>query len=808
MTSSLTSSSSENDRQTNVVSEVADDVLVARYTADGGGIWERLHDHLVEVGERSGHFANAFGAAQLGRLLGRWHDLGKASDAFQVYIRDSVAGRPTSTVDHSTAAAQLAAEFGPIGHLLAPLLAGHHGGLPDAVQMSGQSGRLHKTLEPWREIAKRHLADLMDDDGLANQRPPFDVAAIESERRGFALATFGRMLFSALVDADSLVSERLENPEREDQRRSIDLSRIGVAFDHAMADFAATAESTDLNLTRAEILAACRAAAKSERGLFSLTVPTGGGKTFASLAFALDHVRHQTTLENDQPPMQGIVYAIPFTSIIDQTTHNFRDLLGELGDESVLEHHGQIIRERSDGERDEPHLLDLAAENFDHPLIVTTNVQLLESLFAAKRSRCRKLHNLAGRVLIFDEAQTLPMRLLKPTLFMLRELVERYGCTVVLCTATQPALTQSDRLPFGLPTVREIINEPAKLADRLKRVEVSKLGSLDDDQLVDRLANHDQVLCIVNSRRHAADLATELGRQLDDRTSVIHLSTRMCGAHRRERIAEIRRRLKRSEPCRVVSTQLIEAGVDVDFPVVYRDRCGLDSLAQAAGRCNREGKLVDPDGRPAPGHVHLFEADDVTLGGYLLETWQVASKMLPDIPEADLLTPSTMRRYFERRIDDTATRDGSESVDPFDRDRTNGRVVECFPFTRDLAFNYRTAAERYRLIEDEGIRIVVPYGEGHDLLEQIEAIAKRPAEARFVSRDLHRRLQPFSVSLYEHEFDALLAAGCVHDPLADAADEPIGSILPFLNDSTRYDERLGLRLDAAGSMDTDSHFVL
>ena len=434
--------------------------LVTRYAPNHGGIWEGLADHLVAVGELGGKSAAAFGAGKWGRLLGRWHDLGKASDAFQSYLRRSVAGESLHKIDHSTVAAQLAAEHGQPGRLIAPLLAGHHGGLPDAAAMNGVTGRLSKSVPTWQPQAEAHLPGLLDDEGLAEWSLPFDLPAIGADRGGFALATFARMLFSSLVDADSLVSERLEHPEREAIRQPRTVQEIGETFDEAVQAFADDAERPELNIIRAGILAACRAAAKGDRGFYSLTVPTGGGKTIASLAFALDHVRHHA---RDEQPMRGVVYAIPFTSIIDQTARVFCDLVGE---DAVLEHHGQVLREPKEkvNETEKLHPLDLAAENFDHPLVVTTNVQLLESLFAAKRSRCRKLHQLAGRVLIFDEAQTLPVALLKPTLMMLRELVDRYGCTVVLCTATQPMLTKSARLPFGLPSVREIVADPSELA--------------------------------------------------------------------------------------------------------------------------------------------------------------------------------------------------------------------------------------------------------------------------------------------------------------------------------------------------------
>ncbi len=402
------------------------------------------------------------------------------------------------------------------------------------------------------------------------------------------------MLFSTLVDADFLDTELFMNRERAGLRpeEPASCATLLERLDRHLEEKLRKAADTPVNRQRAEILAFCRERANEAPGFFSLNVPTGGGKTLSSLAFGLSHAVSKG--------LRRVVYAIPFTSIIEQTADVFRQALGDLG-EQVLEHHGNLD---SDDPTRQSDRLRLAAENFDATLVVTTNVQLFESLFASRPSRCRKLHRLARSVIILDEVQALPPRLLDPTLAALEELVRNYGTTVVLCTATQPAFEKRARFPIGLEGVKPIIDDPDSLHRSLRRTSVELLGRVENPELVGRLRGERQALCIVNSRRHASDLFTLLG----DPDS-LHLSASMCAAHRAQVVAEIRRRLLAGEPCRVISTQVIEAGVDVDFPAVYRAAAGLDSIAQAAGRCNREGRLETPDGQPRLGRVFFFDYD-------------------------------------------------------------------------------------------------------------------------------------------------------------------------------------------------------
>lgn len=458
---------------------------------------------------------------------------------------------------------------------------------------------------------------------------------------------------------------------------------------------------------------------------------------------------------------ERIIYAIPFTSIIEQTASVFRDVFNNLGEDVILEHHSNVDPDKESARS------RLATENWDAPLVVATNVQLFESLFAAKTSRCRKLHNIVNSVIILDEAQTLPIDRLRPCLAVLEELARNYGCTIVLCAATQPAIHHADDFPIGLKDVYEIIPQPGRLYTDMKRVSVRQLGKLTDDELAEKLSKHDAFLTIVNTRRHAAELYRELVGRLDDDAGLYHLSTLMCGRHRADVIAEIRRRLADRKPCRVISTQLIEAGVDVDFPVVFRAMTGLDSIAQAAGRCNREGRL-------SSGTVYVFEPADVKLFGYLKSIAQTAQEVAPDFD--DLLDPAAVYKYFQLHY----WKQSGEN--DWDKTREHG-VMKCFPFSNDLEFQFRTAAERFRLIEETGRTIFVPYGDdGQRLVEQLRA-PNLPAPAL---RGVLRRLQRYTVTLYEELFKLMWRDIEDHDRY------------PFLANTNNYDDKLGLRIDRPG----------
>ncbi|MAT69398.1 MAG: CRISPR-associated helicase/endonuclease Cas3 [Planctomycetaceae bacterium] len=732
--------------------------------------WEPLNDHLRMVASRAAEFAGAFHSFDWGELAGRWHDVGKYSAAFQAYLGAtdddaSLADQIPGRVDHSTAGAQHAARAVPeLGRILAYVIAGHHAGLADSDKLDQ---RLAKRVEPYDDAPASLLA-----------APPLDLPrlsldASDRQRGSFQFAFFTRMLFSVLVDADFLATEAFLQPQQATERALPlpTLDRIATVLDDHLAELGRCAPDTAVNRCRCEVLAACRDAADLPPGFFSLTVPTGGGKTLASLAFALTHARRHG--------LRRIVYAIPFTSIIEQTSGVFRRALKELGplrDATVLEHHSNLDPHKQDSRHPRAQQIRLAAENWDAPLVVTTNVQLFESLLANRTSRCRKLHRLAGSVIVLDEAQALPVELLRPCLATLRELAADYGVTVVLCTATQPALARRDGFPIGLQGVREIVPEPAKLYQRMRRVETHQLGELDDAELVAELVRHDTLLCIVNTRPHAADLFAMLRAAEPNVEGLFHLSTRMCGAHRQKTITEIRRRLAEKRPCRVISTQLIEAGVDVDFPVVFRATAGLDSIAQAAGRCNREGLL------PA-GALYLFEPAGRRLFGYLASTAATAREVLPEF--ADPLDPVAVEQYF--RLHYWKQGQGRDPRAAWD-DR---RVMECFPpEVERLAFDFRTAAERFRFIDDASQAVFVPWGEGAKLIERLRTAGPE--------RWLLRQLQRHSVGLFDHDYRALVAAG-------DIAELAVGYAV--LDNSEVYDKQLGLRVDRPGHREADSMIV-
>lgn len=701
--------------------------------------WEPLEEHLENVGRLAGEYASSFGAAQWGRLAGLWHDIGKYSVAFQHYLaaagsNDQHQADAAGKVDHSTAGAQHANGVGALGRFLAYVIAGHHVGLPDGVAgTAGLADRLRKRVEPWDGAP----ADLL-------QQPIPAAPTLEAEggrsRQAFSVAFFTRMLFSCLVDADFLATEQFMAPERAASRPSgvAQLPALLDRLDGYLDQLQSQVNLTPVNQHRREILAACRAKTVSSPGFFSLHVPTGGGKTLSSLAFAL---RHAT-----KHGLRRVVYAIPFTSIIEQTAIEFRKALGEL-EGAVLEHHSNID---SDDPIRQSVTSRLAAENFDAAIIVTTNVQLFESLFAARTSRCRKLHRLARSVIILDEVQTLPPNLLAPTLAALEELVRNYGATVVLCTATQPAVERREGFSIGLDGIQPIIDKPLELHRSLRRTEITTIGFLDDAQLVGRLRQEHQVLSVVNSRGHSAAVYRLLGDP-----DALHLSASLCGAHRSNIIAEIKSRLKAGAPCRVVCTQVIEAGVDVDFPVVYRAAAGLDSVAQAAGRCNREGGLKDGEDRPRPGRVVVFDYDDHAhrvppfIGRAAAHFREIQADHA-----ADLLAPSAVDAYFRLHY----WQQGGDAGEGWDRGRGGLSVMRCFGGEDGdpLHHQFRQAAERYRIIDDIQTPILVPYGDkGQSLIGRLIHMPQPPARA------FDREAQRYVVAVWNHVFRRLQDSGSV-----------------------------------------------
>jgi CRISPR-associated endonuclease/helicase Cas3 len=478
-----------------------------------------------------------------------------------------------------------------------------------------------------------------------------------------------------------------------------------LKLDAYLARISAKAEPTPVNRLRTDVLRACRAAARHPPGLFSLTVPTGGGKTLSSLAFALEHARAYG--------LRRVIYAIPFTSIIEQNARVFREAVGA---DAVLDHHSAL------GPRPEAETARsrLAGENWDAPLVVTTTVQLFESLFANRTSQLRKLHNLAASVLVLDEAQALPPGVLRPVTAVLDQLVKYYRCSVVLCTATQPALGKVFR---DLPRSVEIAPDPPALFRALDRVDIGMPAPTERwswDQIAAEITESPQALAIVNTRRDCRTLYSRLP------PGAVHLSTWQCAAHRALLFRQIRRRLLAGQELRVVSTSLVEAGVDFDFPVVFRAMTGLDSLAQAAGRCNRNGRLDK-------GRFVVFRPDGAKAWGHIAQAIEAAEATLRHHGERPF-DPAAFERFFEELY----WAKGEEALDKYRIAQLLGLGAERPREGDPLDFRYRTAAECFRMIEDDQETLVVPYDRA--ARTAIETL-RRDGPDRY----LLRRLQSFTV---------------------------------------------------------------
>lgn len=737
--------------------------MYVSHVAEDGRI-EEVADHLREVAEMAAEFARPFGADSWAYLAGMAHDIGKYSAEFQNRIL-----REGRKVDHSTAGAyELYAQAGL--PLLSFCAAGHHGGLPDSgtlAELEGPTllGRFRKAKDGELPDYRAYAGEIALPEAVSLSFG--SMAAFDP----FSYAFLTRMVFSCLVDADFLCTERFMQGSPREQLDTDSLEMLSERLEDKIRSF--YPPQGDLNETRCAILDACAEAASDAPGVFSLTVPTGGGKTYASLRFALRHAIA------DGHGMRRVVYAIPYTSIIEQNAAVFREVVGP---SNVLEHHGNFD---FDNAGEDGGLLRLATENWDAPVVVTTNVQLFESLYASKTSRCRKLHNIANSVIVLDEAQMLPTKQLLPCVRALAELVHRYGCTVVLCTATQPSLGEMFA-SYGCP-VREIAPEPQALNERLRRTEYRFLGRIEDEELADRLASHEQVLCVVNSRKQVRVLYDSVREATDDEDGTFHLSTLMHSVHREKILAKIRLRLDEGRTCRVISTSLIEAGVDVDFPVVYRALAGVDSMVQCAGRCNREGKrsacesavyLFEPGtsyGMPNDTNQKRAIARSAMLGmGLAMEEVTSAD----DGVACDIGSLEAIASYFDQLHELRRERLDAENVledlTEFGRAALlEGRSIPLIPF--------KDAADRFRMIEDGSSSVIVPdpaiEQELHDL------------RAGFGSRSSMRRMARYSVGLYDNDIKALQSAGAVR--LVD------GDVYELV-DSGLYRESTGLDASDAG----------
>ena len=727
--------------------------------------WQTLQSHSVNVGEMAAEFARVFGAQEIACQTGRLHDLGKYSEAFNHRLHGG------SSVDHATAGAKIAIERwgNVIGKLMAFCIAGHHAGLANG---NGE-GDNRRTLK--HRLALQFGADIPTLDNLWQQeiKLPQNLSApplkADAHHPFFSYAFFTRMLYSCLVDADYLDTEafylNLENKASE-RGGYPKLNALQHNFNQFINDFrrriAQAPEQTEaekrnaaLNRLRSEILDHAVEQAAQPQGLFTLTVPTGGGKTFTSMSFALEHAKRHD--------MRRVIYVIPFTSIIEQNAAEFRKAFGELGEQAVLEHHSTFDDGKLQNEATKDKLR-LASENWDAPIVVTTAVQFFESLFADRSSRCRKLHNIAGSVIILDEAQMLPLNLLLPIMQAIKELAQNYRCSVVMCTATQPAVQAENGFYRGFENVREIAPKPTALFDKLRRTTVQYIGTQTDVDLLTKLAEHPKMLVIVNNRRHARSLYDQ-AKHLD---GTFHLTTLMCAKHRSQKLDEIRGRLKNGEPCRVIATSLIEAGVDVDFPLVMRAEAGLDSVAQAAGRCNREGK------RPSENSfVWIFAPEDKWQAPPELATQAAVMRLTADSFSDDLLSTQAVAAYFAELYQLKGNELDNKKILKMHNDRG-----------QSLDFPFQTIADKFRMIESHMQPLIIPFdGEAENLISSLH-------HADHIG-GLLRKLQPYTVQIPEKALAALYKAGRI-EPINE---KNFGKQFYTLIGLDLYDDVAGLSWD-------------
>lgn len=724
-----------------------------------GGKPHDLRQHLLDTAKRAQTYADVFGAGNLAYLLGIWHDLGKYNPEFQQYLRDAQAadekgeelGRkgPPHAVWGATLIQSMLAEHPQRTTFTLPVL-GHHAGLEDA-------GEAEQKIAAEPDFAERMatMAGAIKTFGLhpgivgdPERAPP---SRLKQE-------LFTRMVTSALVDADFLDTEFHFGDERPRAREhDLDISALWARFEVGRERLldkqrqSGKVIAAHVQAVRDEVYSECLKAATDPPGLFRLTVPTGGGKTLSGLAFALKHAQAHD--------LRRVIVAIPFTSIIDQNAQVYREVLGN---DAVLEHHSAVQTADNKAERQDAHTLrlHLATENWDMPLICTTFVQLFESLFARKTSKLRKLHRIARSVLVLDEVQTLPPELREPTLEVLRTLVDDYGVSVVLCTATQPAF-EADELTeaFKDRPQTEIVPQYADHFRRLKRVQYVLHSRYPQpvpwETLARELTDARQVLTILNTRRDALGLIRELLAQGTEH--LYHLSTLMCGAHRKDVLTAINALLDHKEKpeVRLVSTQVVEAGVDLDFPVVYRALAPLDRIIQAAGRCNRNGNGDEP------GRLVIFQtvSGKAPRGPYQqgIEKARTILETTEDIDQA-LNGTDILRRYFTDLYRDVPPdKPGVQSL---------RRQQE-----------FRQVSHAYRLIQDDTVSVIVPYQGYLKPLDQWQ---------RFPSRKSWRALQPYVVSIYTFEARQLAQARAIRE---------LEENIYLFEAQDGYDPLLGLPID-------------
>lgn len=688
-----------------------------------------LKTHLENTAKFCAGFADKFGVYDWGYCCGLLHDIGKYSLEFQKRIRGN-----GEKVDHSTAGAKLCWDKGGMYQFLSYCIAGHHTGLPDTGGEGDTgargtlTGRLKKKIKDYQAYMEEIKIPQLTP-------PPFQPGKTENEP--FFFSVFMRMLYSCLVDADYLDTEVFMSGGLRVRNSGESIDILCEKLEKHISTWLQNNDFDTINGRRTEILKHCLAMGKEEKGLFTMTVPTGGGKTVASLAFALKHAKEHH--------MNRIIYVIPYTSIIEQNAKVFSDILGS---NNVLENHCNVDYESSE----ELKPMQLAAENWDKPIIVTTNVQFFESLFSNKSSRCRKLHNIVNSVIVFDEAQMLPNNYLKPCVAVIEQLVRYYRSSVVLCTATQPALKGILSADIGAIELCPRMEEQFQF---FKRVSIKNLNRIPEEELIQRLERAQQVLCILNTKKRAQKIYQCLQSE-----GVYHLSTSMYPIHRKRVLSEIRERLKKNKKCIVISTSLVEAGVDLDFCTVYRQMAGVDSIIQAAGRCNREGKRPVDDSM-----TYIFQLDEREYIPGQRQQMEVTESLLEDGRKPEEL--ETIKDYFELLYHLRG-----ESLD-------KKNILKAFS---GMNFPFAEVSKEFKLIEEDTKTIFIPKEKrAIDLLNELKV--------KGLTKKLMREMEQYCVNVYENDFKQISGVGMVR-----AISEDMKEDFFELTDLENYTEEMGLIL--------------
>lgn len=719
--------------------------IISHLYNDGEWHIQTNEEHCKGVAELAASFAKEFGYEQWGYLLGLLHDRGKERRGFQQYIRQNSGyddmARSVDSHFHSAIGAI-------VGHSLKGYdtvywisnpIAGHHRGLYDTDELEA------------KVLSEKIPSDV--DGSIPDVKLPMPSIIPRPDE----FSQIERMLFSCLVDADRLDTERFMKRENYEKRSGgADLQSLRECL-NAFLEKLGSKESSPINVIRRQIQEHCRNAAGLTPGFFELTVPTGGGKTIASVLWAIEHaIAHGK---------KGIVIAIPFTSIIVQTAATLRSIFGS---ENVLEHHSAVSEPENDRTTDDlesntgkAYDIQLAAENWDAPIVVTTNVQLFESMFSNKPGACRKLHSLCNSVVVLDEVQCLPMSLLQPIVDAMKSYVKLFGTSFLFCTASQPVLdgnwrgnSQACFKGIERKKIREIIPKEMALHDRMRRVRLEfDLKDEDYSTIAERISTIGKVLCIVNTRKTAYEIYSRLPEGLEGK---YHLSRQMCQAHILDTLNEIKERLSEGDDVAVVSTQLIEAGVDIDFPVVFRELAGLDSILQAAGRCNREGKSVS-------GTAHVFSLAEAGMATSLKEACYVMRDLIDVMPEADWFSADVMRKYYEHLYARVSSYDKPEIAEKL------SKLQNC---------EYEAASKAFKMIDDNGMDVIVNYGEAPSLIEELKNNG--------FSKALSRKLGRYSVTINKPTFDEFRKVGLIEEVAPEVYYIPL---------KDQYDKETGLKTD-------------